>query len=248
VNHPTVTTMTSPPVDKSSDRVRDMFAQIAAKYDLMNHLLSLNVDRHWRHTTVKRLEPIGAGPILDLCTGTGDLAFAFRKADPDVSIVAADFCSEMLEVARNKQQKRNEEAIDFVEASAMELPFESHRFRIVSVAFGIRNVEDIDQGLREIVRVCRPKGRVAILEFSKPTIWPLDGIYNFYFRHVLPRIGQSMAKNDKSAYEYLPSSVSQFPCGQAFADCMTAAGLHDIKMFPMTLGVATLYLGTKPEA
>ena len=222
-----------------------MFAQIAGKYDLMNCLLSLNIDTYWRSATVKRVPVVGPAPILDLCTGTGDLAFQFRKKWPNVPIVGADFCNEMLEVARQKQTMRSVEGIDFVEASAMELPFEENKFQVVSVAFGIRNVEQTEQGLSEIVRVCQPGGRVAILEFSRPSIWPLSSIYNFYFRHVLPRVGQMMAKNDKSAYEYLPTSVSQFPSGQDFADLMTAAGLRDIQMFPMTLGVATLYMGVK---
>jgi len=222
-----------------------MFSQIAGKYDLMNHVLSLNIDKYWRSATVKRTPISGTEPILDLCTGTGDLAFEFRKRHPNVPIIGADFCNEMLDVARQKQSRRSVEGINFVEASAMELPFETEQFQAVSVAFGIRNVEDTDQGLSEIVRVCKPDGRVAILEFSKPAVWPLSSIYQFYFRHVLPRVGQMFAKNDRSAYEYLPSSVSQFPSGQDFADRMIAAGLKDIKMFPMTLGVATLYLGVK---
>lgn len=243
VNSTTVNPMR--PVDKSSARVRDMFSQIATKYDLMNHLLSLNIDRYWRAATVKRIPVSGTDPILDLCTGTGDLAFEFRKRHPSVPIVAADFCPEMLDVARKKQRRRRVDTINFVEASAMDLPFGANSFQVVSVAFGIRNVEDTAQGLGEIVRVCRPGGRVAILEFSKPNIWPLSSIYNFYFRYVLPRVGQFMAKNDKSAYEYLPSSVSQFPCGEGFMDHLASAGLRDIQMFRMTLGVATMYLGAK---
>ena len=239
------TMSTTSPVDKSSDRVRDMFAQIASKYDLMNHLLSLNIDKYWRSATVKRVPVSGGEPILDLCTGTGDLAFALRKKHPDVPIIGADFCNEMLDVARQKQRQRGIHDIEFVEASAMELPFESDQFQVVSVAFGIRNVEDTAQGLSEITRVCRPGGRVAILEFSRPYIWPLSSIYNMYFRYVLPKVGQWMAKNDKSAYEYLPSSVSQFPSGNDFADLMRNAGLSQIEMHPMTLGVATLYVGVK---
>ncbi len=239
------TMSTTRPLDKSSDRVREMFAQIAGKYDLMNHLLSLNIDKYWRSATVKRVPIVGTDPILDLCTGTGDLAFEFRKYHPEVPIIGADFCNEMLDVARQKKAKRKVNDVEFIEASAMELPFETERFQVVSVAFGIRNVEKTEQGLQEIVRVCKTGGRVAILEFSRPYLWPLSSIYNFYFRHVLPRVGQMMAKNDKSAYEYLPSSVSQFPSGQDFADQMTAAGLSDIQIFPMTLGVATLYLGVK---
>lgn len=236
---------TTRPVDKSSDRVRDMFAQIAGKYDLMNHVLSLNIDKYWRSASVKRIPVSGTEPILDLCTGTGDLAFEFRKRHPNVPIIGADFCNEMLDVARQKQQRRKIDDIDFVEASAMNLPFEDNHFQLVSVGFGIRNVEKTEQGLSEIARVCQPGGKVAILEFSRPYLWPLSSLYTFYFRHILPRVGQMMAKNDKSAYEYLPSSVSQFPSGQAFADLMADAGLKDIRMFPMTLGVATLYMGVK---
>lgn len=222
-----------------------MFSQIASKYDLMNHVLSLNIDRYWRKQTVRRIPPLGDAPILDLCTGTGDLAFEYRKVAPHVPITGADFCNEMLEIARQKQQRRHVEGIDFVEASAMELPFPDDHYQIVSVAFGLRNIEDTDQGLREISRVCTPGGRVAILEFSQPTVQPFKGIYNTYFRHVLPRVGQWMAKNDKSAYEYLPTSVRDFPSGEALADRLRAVGLKDVTYTPMTFGIATLYWGNK---
>jgi demethylmenaquinone methyltransferase/2-methoxy-6-polyprenyl-1,4-benzoquinol methylase len=232
-------------VDKSGERVRDMFAQIAGKYDLMNHLLSLNIDRYWRRETVRLVPPDGDDPILDVCTGTGDLAFAYRKAAPRVPITAADFCGEMLDVAKQKQARGQVAGIEFVEASTMDLPFDTDRFQIVSVAFGLRNVEDTDQGLREMVRVCRKGGRVAILEFSQPRLQPFKCIYNLYFRHVLPRIGQWMARNDKSAYEYLPSSVGQFPCGEELANRLRSVGLSGVTWRPMTFGIATLYWGTK---
>ncbi len=246
MNTTTWTPSTTPQIDKSSDRVRDMFAQIAGKYDLLNHLLSLNVDRYWRRATVRRVPVVGSDPILDLCTGTGDLAFEYGKSNPDSApIVGADFCHEMLQVARQKQARRNSAGITFVAASAMDLPFKNDHFQIVSVAFGLRNIEDTDHGLKEIIRVCRPGGRVAVLEFSQPAYQPLKAIYNSYFRHVLPRIGQWMARNDKSAYEYLPSSVREFPCGQELADRMQAAGLHQVQFVPMTFGIATLYTGVK---
>jgi demethylmenaquinone methyltransferase / 2-methoxy-6-polyprenyl-1,4-benzoquinol methylase len=224
-----------------------MFGEIAPHYDRMNHLLSLNIDRHWRSWTVRKLNPQPGDPILDVCTGTGDLALAFHRATGGQSeIVAADFCPEMLEIGRRKQARAKiESGLTFVEADAQNLPFEDNRFGIVSVAFGLRNVADTDRGLAEMARVCRPGGQVAVLEFSTPRVQPLRAGYLFYFRHILPRIGQMFARNNSSAYEYLPASVSQFPDGEALAERMRAVGLKNVKYWPLTFGVATLYVGRK---
>ncbi len=238
-------------VDKSNSRVQEMFRQIAPRYDLMNHLLSLNVDRYWRWRAVRRMKIEPGHPVLDTCTGTGDLALAVAKKSPDsVDVVGSDFCHAMLEIARDKRktsafQDRN---IDFLEADSQALPFSDDKFQVVSVAFGLRNVADTDLGLREMTRVCRPGGQVMVLEFSRPRIIGLRQAYGFYFSHILPKIGQWMARNDKSAYKYLPESVGQFPDGQALADRMTAAGLTDVKFTSLTCGVATIYEGTKPVA
>lgn len=235
-------------VDKSNQRVRRMFAEIAPRYDRMNHLLSLNIDQRWRSFTVRTVPPQGDAPILDLCTGTGDLAIAYYRATQgNVPIVAADFCREMLDVGEEKKRRIDAgDNLKFVEADAQALPFPNDQFQIVSVAFGLRNVQDTDQGLREMTRVCQPGGRVAVLEFSLPRWQPFRGVYGFYFRNVLPRVGQMFARNNSDAYNYLPASVGQFPDGQALADRMTAAGLRDVKFYPLTFGVATLYVGTKP--
>lgn len=237
-------------VDKSGQRVRRMFAEIAPRYDRMNHVLSLNVDQAWRSYTVRQVPPRGDSPILDLCTGTGDLAIAYYRAtDGKVPIVGADFCREMLDVGEAKKQRLGAgENLTFVEADAQAIPFPDNKFQIVCVAFGLRNVQDTDQGLREMTRVCEPGGRVAVLEFSLPRWQPFRGVYGFYFRNVLPRIGQFFAKNKSDAYNYLPESVGQFPDGQALADRMTAAGLVDVTFRPLTFGVATLYVGTKPQS
>jgi demethylmenaquinone methyltransferase/2-methoxy-6-polyprenyl-1,4-benzoquinol methylase len=234
-------------VDKSGDRVKQMFGEIAPKYDLMNHLLSMNIDRYWRWRTVRLVNPQGEQPILDLCTGTGDLAFAFhRYTRGQAPIVGADFCPEMLAIGEKKKQRAGlEGAITFVEADTQNLPFDDNHFQVVSVAFGLRNVADTDRGLREMVRVCRPGGKVAVLEFSMPGWQPFKGLYGWYFRRVLPRVGQWFARNSSSAYSYLPASVGEFPYGQALADRMTAAGLSRVKFYPFTLGVATLYVGVK---
>jgi len=229
-----------PEVDKSGNRVREMFRQIAPRYDAMNHLLSLGIDRYWRWRAVRRLPLDGDLPVLDVCTGTGDLAIAMRRRSPAaVSIVASDFCYAMLEIARTKDSE-----IAFVEADSQSLPFADDTFGCVTVAFGLRNVADTDVGIREMARVCRPGGRVLILEFSQPRTPGLRQAYGFYFRHILPRIGQWLARNDKGAYEYLPDSVGQFPDGQALADRMQAAGLSNARYTPLTFGVATLYEGT----
>lgn len=241
-------------VDKSNQRVRNMFAEIAGGYDRMNHLLSMNVDHYWRWRTVRMVPPKGEAPILDLCTGTGDLALAYWKAakripGPAPSITAADFCPEMLAVGREKKKSRRAgEELQFVEADAQALPFPSDHFQIVSVAFGLRNVADTDQGLREMTRVCRPGGKVAVLEFSQPTRQPMKAAYGWYFRNVLPRIGQLLTPNHANAYDYLPASVGEFPHGQELADRMTSAGLSNVWFQPLTFGIATLYTGTKPAS
>ena len=245
-------------VDKCNSRVREMFRQIAPRYDAMNHLLSLNIDRYWRWRAVRRLrmEPGSAGvdgaAVLDTCTGTGDLAIAIAHRAPEsVDVVGSDFCHAMLEIARDKRVNgQPSDRIGFLEADSQSLPFPEDNFQCVTVAFGLRNVADTDQGLREMTRVCRPGGQVMVLEFSSPRLWGLRQAYGFYFRSVLPRIGQWFARNDKSAYKYLPESVGQFPDGQALADRMTAAGLVDVRFTPLTFGVATIYEGTKanPES
>ena len=233
-------------VDKSGDRVRTMFAEIAEKYDRMNHVLSMYVDKYWRWRTVKLVPPHASTPILDLCTGTGDLAIAYARAAANVPIIAADFCPEMLAIGDQKKERLGlSDTIKFVEADAQELPFPDDEFQIVSVAFGLRNVTDTDRGLHEMTRVCQPGGKVAVLEFSQPTWQPFRAFYGWYFRHILPRIGQFFAKNLSSAYEYLPASVGEFPYGDALAERMRSAGLKDVWFRPLTFGIATLYVGTK---
>jgi demethylmenaquinone methyltransferase/2-methoxy-6-polyprenyl-1,4-benzoquinol methylase len=235
------------PVDKSPERVRQMFGQIARRYDFLNHLLSLGIDHYWRWRTVRRVRPTGQLPILDVCTGTGDLALAFdRAAGRKLNVVATDFCHEMLAIGREKAAKAGAaERITFLEADTQSLPLPSDSFQIVSVAFGLRNVADTDRGLAEMVRVAAPGGRIAVLEFSTPQWQPFKASYGWYFRNVLPRIGQFLARNSTAAYEYLPESVGQFPQGEALAARMRAAGLTDVRCYPLTLGVATLYVGTK---
>src|SRR4051812_47305075 len=235
------------PVDKSSDRVRQMFGRIAGRYDFLNHLLSLGIDHYWRWRTVRLVPPSGPLPILDVCTGTGDLALAYDRAAGRVTqIVAGDFCPEMLEIGRSKALKIGAESrIEFVEADAQALPVATDAFQIVCVAFGLRNVADTDRALSEMTRACAPGGRVAVLEFSTPTWQPFKAIYGWYFRNILPQIGKIFARDSADAYEYLPTSVGEFPQGEALADRMRTAGLTSVRCYPLTLGVATLYVGKK---
>jgi len=232
-------------VDKSGPRVRQMFAEIAPRYDLLNHLLSLGVDRRWRGRTVKLVPPSGDGPVLDVCTGTADLALAYwRAAGGRVPLVGADFCRPMLRIGRAKSRRAGA-PIALVEADAHRLPFPDDSFQIVSVAFGLRNLSDTDRGLAEMVRVCRPGGRLAILEFALPRAWPLRTLYGCYFRHVLPRLGQALARNRQAAYNYLPASVGLFPQHEALAKRIRAAGMARVQVHRFTFGVAALYVGIK---
>lgn len=229
-----------------------MFDQIALSYDFLNHLLSLNVDKRWRDRTAK-LVPAGPpelGPVLDLCTGTGDLALTYdRDTKGTVPVVGADFSHEMLVRAVKKADAAGAGGrVKFVEADAQALPFPDDTFQLVTNAFGLRNVTDTDKGLAEMVRVTRPGGRVAVLEFSRPRNFVLGRLYNAYFQFVLPLIGQLISGSRENAYRYLPASVQKFPDYEALAEKMRAAGLGEVRFLPFTFGVATLYVGMKPAA
>jgi demethylmenaquinone methyltransferase/2-methoxy-6-polyprenyl-1,4-benzoquinol methylase len=241
--------VSTPLLDKQETRIRRMFNSIAPRYDLLNHLLSLNIDRYWRWRTTRLVPPSGAAPILDLCTGTGDLALAYdRAAGGRVPVVGADFCHEMLVRATHKTARRQAEGrVRFVEADAQRLPFPDEHFDITCVAFGLRNVTDTDRGLGEMVRVTRRGGRVAILEFSQPRHWLFGRLYRFYFRRLLPLVGQMVARNRDDAYRYLPESVMQFPDGEALAERLRGHGLTDVRWYPFTFGIATLYVGSRGE-
>jgi demethylmenaquinone methyltransferase/2-methoxy-6-polyprenyl-1,4-benzoquinol methylase len=236
-------------LDKREARIRRMFGHIAPTYDLLNHLLSLNIDHYWRWRTTRIVPPAGEAPILDLCTGTGDLALAYDRASGGrAPIFGADFCHEMLTRAGAKIRERHAAGrITFLEADAQRLPFPDDCFQITTVAFGLRNVTDTDRGLAEMVRVTRPGGKVAILEFSQPRGRLLGRLYHFYFRWVLPLIGQTISRSKDNAYRYLPASVLEFPDGEALADRLRRHGLHDVRWHPLTFGIASLYVGTKPS-
>jgi demethylmenaquinone methyltransferase/2-methoxy-6-polyprenyl-1,4-benzoquinol methylase len=247
---PTVT-QASPQVDKSGAKVRGMFASIAHRYDFLNHFLSANVDKHWRRKTTRLAPPPPAGQwIVDCCTGTGDLAVVYDQvAEGRNPIVATDFCRPMLVRGQPKFTKRSADGrVVVVEADSQRLPLPGDFAGLTTVAFGLRNISDTVSGLDEMIRITRPGGRVAILEFSRPTGRILGRAYLAFFKRVLPKVGQAIAPNASNAYGYLPASVLEFPDGQAMLDLMTSRGLTGCVATPMTLGIATLYVGTKPGA
>ena len=232
------------PVDKSSSRIRQMFGEIAGRYDFMNHFLSAGTDVYWRWQAVRMSGPFNNSPILDVCTGTGDLAFAFRrKLKVGATVFATDFTHGMLKLAEEKKANRD---VVFLEADTLSLPFPSDKFQVVSVAFGLRNVSSTIGGLKEMTRVCEPGGKVLVLEFSLPDNRLLSSVYQWYFRNILPRLGQLLVRNRQAAYEYLPQSVSEFPSGSQLTGIMEEAGLVNTSFRKMTSGIATVYIGNKP--
>ncbi|MBV8488186.1 MAG: ubiquinone/menaquinone biosynthesis methyltransferase [Planctomycetaceae bacterium] len=236
--------------DKSDHRVRRMFASIARRYDLLNHLLSLNIDRSWRRFTTRAVPPRPGELVLDCCTGTADLALAYDLAAGGRSlIVGMDFCHEMLVLGRQKAVRRGAIGrVILIEGDTQRLPVPDDTFAVVSVAFGLRNVRDTVRGIDEMIRVARPGGKVAILEFSRPRGKLLGKLYLAFFQHVLPRVGEAIAPNEDQAYHYLPRTVLAFPDGQEMLNLLASRGLIDMKSYPLTLGIATLYVGTKPNS
>jgi demethylmenaquinone methyltransferase/2-methoxy-6-polyprenyl-1,4-benzoquinol methylase len=211
-------------------------------------VLSLNIDRSWRRFTTRVVPPEPGVPVLDCCTGTADLALAYdRAAEGRSPIIGADFCREMLQIGRRKVRRAGAHGrVTLLEGDARHLPVPDDTFGVVSVAFGLRNVSDTVRGIDELVRVARPGGKVAILEFSRPRGRFLGRLYLMFFRHILPRVGQALAPNADHAYDYLPRSVLEFPDGQAMLDLLTCRGLVALEHHPLTGGIATLYVGTKP--
>jgi demethylmenaquinone methyltransferase/2-methoxy-6-polyprenyl-1,4-benzoquinol methylase len=230
-----------------------MFTSIAPRYDLLNHLLSFNVDRLWWRRTARSFAQILAQPgsrVLDLCCGTGDMTFALRKQAGKYSpqVLGADFSHAMLQRARvkslDKGSQNSESAIPhWIEADALCLPLPGEHFDLVTSAFGFRNLADYDAGLREIARVLRPGGECGILDFSEPK-GAIGHLYRLYFKQILPRIG-TMISGVRGPYGYLPSSVERFPEPQEMLDRMRRVGFREASWTPYTLGIAGLYRGKK---
>lgn len=240
---------------RHAESVRTMFARIARRYDLLNHLLSANVDRRWRRLVAARVAAHvnesgaradgEAARVLDVACGTGDLSLTISDAARSAEVTGLDFCRPMLDVARRKADERGR-TIPFVEGDALALPFGEAVFDAVTIAFGLRNLASVERGLAELFRVTRPGGLVCVLEFSQPVVPVLRELFGFYFTRVLPRVG-GMVSGSRGAYEYLPDSVSRFPDQLRLAEMMRGAGFERVAYKNLTGGIAALHTGTRPR-
>ena len=222
-----------------------MFDRISPKYDALNHILSFNIDKMWRKKTAKIVSENQPKAILDLATGTADLAIAMAKHNPQAHIIGLDISEKMLEIGKEKVKLQNlENQIELHHGDAASLPFEDARFDAVTVAFGVRNFEDLSKGLSEMHRVLKTNGQAVILEFSLPERFPIKQLYNFYFKHLLPNIGKWVSK-DGNAYSYLPHSVEKFPKPSDFCNILGSFGLKNCQIKPLSFGIATLYVANK---
>ncbi|MCF8368356.1 MAG: bifunctional demethylmenaquinone methyltransferase/2-methoxy-6-polyprenyl-1,4-benzoquinol methylase UbiE [Bacteroidales bacterium] len=221
-----------------------MFNKIAHRYDFLNHFLSAGIDFVWRKKAIKIIGETDPQMILDVATGTGDLAIEAVKLKPR-KIIGIDIAEDMLEFGRTKLKKKGlSDIITLQTGDSENLQFEDHTFDVVMVAFGVRNFENLEKGLSEMHRVLSKEGMLMILEFSKPAKFPVKQLYNFYFRYILPLLGRVIS-GDSSAYTYLPDSVSAFPAGHEFLTILNEIGFKDIRHKSLTFGIASIYTGIK---
>jgi demethylmenaquinone methyltransferase / 2-methoxy-6-polyprenyl-1,4-benzoquinol methylase len=226
------------------EEVADMFNKISKRYDFLNHFLSLGIDRVWRRKAVNMLKEIQPKRILDLATGTGDFAIQLLQLKP-TEIIGMDISEGMLEVGREKMKKRSFEKIISMQLGDSEnLPFEDNYFDALTVGFGVRNYENLEKGLSEMLRVVRPGGKLIVLEFSKPKKFPVKQYYSFHSKYIIPFFGKRISKDDK-AYAYLPESVAAFPEGKDFTDILENLGYSKVSSKLVSGGIATIYSGIK---
>ncbi len=233
--------------DKTPARIAGMFDAIAGRYDLLNAVLSGGLDRYWRRRAIRSLELTGAERLLDVCTGTADVALAAARHPTGAArVVGVDFAGAMLTHGLDKiRRARVESKITLIRGDATALPIDDRSVDRATMAFGIRNVERPERACAELFRVLRPGGRLAILEFGLPIIPAVRPLYLWYFNHILPRIGRAVSRHD-AAYSYLPQSVGTFPAGDAFAAVLAQAGFLQIESRPLTMGIVYLYSAVRP--
>ena len=230
--------------DNKKSQVAHMFNSIAGKYDFLNHFLSAGVDIYWRKKAIQLVARNKPQFILDIATGTGDFAIEAMRLKPR-RVIGVDISEGMLAVGREKLQKKQlSHVIELKTGDSENLEFEANQFDAVMAAFGVRNFENLEKGLSEMLRVLKPGGQVVILEFSKPKAFPFKQGYNFYFKHILPVFGKLISK-DRAAYTYLPESVQAFPDGPDFTTILTQVGFKSTAWHPLTFGISSIYVGTK---
>lgn len=226
------------------EQVADMFNDIAGKYDFLNHFLSMGIDKGWRKKAIAAISEVSPQYILDVATGTGDLAIAAAKLNPK-KITGVDIAVQMLDVGRTKLKDRHlDQLITLQTGDSENLPFADNSFDAITCAFGVRNFEHLEAGLKEMQRVLRPGGRIAILEFSHPRKFPVKQGYRFYFKYILPVLGRIVSKHSR-AYTYLPESVMAFPEGEKFVSILMLCGFKNAYARPLTFGICTLYTAGK---
>ena len=226
------------------EQIAAMFNSISGKYDFLNHFLSLGIDILWRKRAVRLLKKHQPKLILDIATGTGDFAIEALSLNPE-KIIGVDISEGMLSVGREKLIKKNlTDKIELISGDSEFLPFEDNFFDAVIVSFGVRNFENLEKGLSDMLRVLKPGGKVVILEFSKPKSFPFKQLYKFYFQWILPKIGKLISKNH-AAYTYLPDSVQAFPDGDDFLNILDKIGFQKNQCTPLTLGISSIYFGSK---
>lgn len=229
---------------KKKEQVAGMFNRIAGKYDFLNHFLSMGIDKGWRRKAINTLQSLQPKDILDIATGTGDLAIEALHLQPH-RIIGVDISEGMLEIGRKKiAGKKLEDRISLQYGDSEALPFDAGTFDAITCAYGVRNFENLEKGIAEMQRVLRTGGRIAILEFSKPKRFPVKQFYGCYFRYILPVLGKAVSK-DATAYTYLPQSVAAFPEGQDFCKILKKHGFKNTKAKPLTFGITTLYTAEK---
>jgi len=233
-----------PGIDKAAGKIQAMFSRIAPRYDLLNRLLSGGTDVAWRNEAARLLSPLPGELHLDLCSGTGDLALAVaRRSGGRARVVAADFTFEMLALGQEKFRRRSA-PIPEAGADGLNLPFPDGTFDGATAAFGVRNFEDLDRGLRELCRVLKPGGRLVVLEFTPEPKGPLAPFVRFHVKHVVPRLGRLVSR-DGSAYQYLPDSVGRWPAPEALAARMRAAGFASVEIHLLAFGIAAAHVARK---
>ncbi len=226
------------------EQVTEMFDKVSSNYDFLNRIMTFGIDISWRKHVVALVKEGNAKKVMDIATGTGDLAILLAKSDID-DVTGLDISPGMLEIGKQKVNAEGlDNKIDMIIGDSEELPFEDGTFDAITVAFGVRNFENLELGLQEILRVLKPKGALIVLETSQPSKFPVKQGFQFYSKYIIPTIGKLFSK-DKSAYDYLPESAAAFPYGEKFNNILLKTGFNTSKVYPQTLGVATIYHAIK---